>query len=281
MLAFCEATWDDGDYIASVWDEWLADDTGELLVATVDLRPVALAHVRMVSADEAWIEGVRVDGTLRRRGLGRALTHASIGAARARGAEVLRLFTSSDNTASQRLFTGAGFERVAEFVTYTAQALSVVPRDILPAGARLRAGDPADLDQFWTFLEASTLVPMNGGLLIENWWARELTDALLEHRLAAGDVRVLEAWDTVQALAIIQSRLASKRGPSLVAQYLDGTAESISRMALALRGEAAQAGLERMVVTIPDSLILHDAMDGASYTRHSPEHALWCYALAL
>src|SRR5579863_9086839 len=72
VLAFCTNTWEWGDYIAYVWDEWLHDPQGALFVATVDEQPVGLAHMRMVSANEAWLEGMRVDPNFRQRGLSKA-----------------------------------------------------------------------------------------------------------------------------------------------------------------------------------------------------------------
>ena len=51
VLAFCERTWASGDYIPYVWDEWLADEDGELLVAALGERPVGLLHLRAQSAD--------------------------------------------------------------------------------------------------------------------------------------------------------------------------------------------------------------------------------------
>src|SRR5215467_10217356 len=73
VLAFCAHTWRDGDYIQYVWDDWLNDTSGALLVATVTGKPVGLSHLRMMSLDEAWIEGVRVDTEMRRQGVARVL----------------------------------------------------------------------------------------------------------------------------------------------------------------------------------------------------------------
>src|SRR5580765_381984 len=81
VLAFCAHTWSDGDYIEYVWDDWLADDRGVLLVGLLD--------------------GMRVDPQYRREGFGRILTSRTLVAARERGASVARLITSSDNLASQ------------------------------------------------------------------------------------------------------------------------------------------------------------------------------------
>jgi len=42
VLKFCRHTWEWGDYVPQVWDVWLSDPQGRLLVATIDNQPVAI-----------------------------------------------------------------------------------------------------------------------------------------------------------------------------------------------------------------------------------------------
>ncbi len=165
VFAFCARTWgDDGDYIPYVWDEWLADMNaghGALLVAVASAqdtqsdatgqttqaeRPVGLLHVRMVSDDEAWIEGVRVDPAERRQGVGRSLVSRGLVAARERGATVARIFTDASNVASQRLFGGFGFTRVAELLSFRAPALTFENPDDGDAATSDVHADATDTD---------------------------------------------------------------------------------------------------------------------------------------
>jgi ribosomal protein S18 acetylase RimI-like enzyme len=280
VLAFCERTWDDGDYISQVWDEWLADTEGALLVGVLDARPVALIHMRMVSAHEGWLEGIRVEASVRHQGIGRTITSRALVAAREREVVVVRLFTDSDNTSAQRLVAGLGFQQVASFVGYEAPATAAQGDEAVPAGAALRTPGTAELGRVWAFLEASNLVPLNGGLLVARWTARALTRPLLEQRLAAGEVCVLEAWGAIQALAVTAAQPQARRGAYLAVEYLDGTSEGVGRLALALRGEALRQGLGFVRVTLPDALMLHDAMAGAGYARRH-DGATWCYARRL
>ena len=53
VLAFCQQTWEWGDYIEYVWDEWLNNPQGKLFVATKDGQPVAVANMRMLNKTEA------------------------------------------------------------------------------------------------------------------------------------------------------------------------------------------------------------------------------------
>src|SRR5579863_287735 len=100
VLAFCASTWEWGDYIEYVWDEWLHDKQGALFVATVNGMPVGLAHMRMTSTTDAWLEGMRVDPNFRHRGISKALSEAMMVEAMGRGATAARLATESTNIAS-------------------------------------------------------------------------------------------------------------------------------------------------------------------------------------
>src|SRR5258708_21232622 len=60
VLAFSAHTWEWGDYIEYVWDEWLHDPQGMLFVATSDGQPVGIGHMRMLTKTEAWLEGLRI-----------------------------------------------------------------------------------------------------------------------------------------------------------------------------------------------------------------------------
>ncbi|GCF09865.1 GNAT family N-acetyltransferase [Dictyobacter arantiisoli] len=95
VLAFCTQTFPDGDYIEHVWDNWLQDPAGQLLVATIDGQPVGAAHILMLNGEEAWLEGLRVDPTYRRQGLARALSETASVEAMRRGATILRLAVDS------------------------------------------------------------------------------------------------------------------------------------------------------------------------------------------
>jgi len=306
VLAFCDRAWgNEGDYIADVWDAWLAGADGALLVGVVDGQPVALSHVRLTAPDEAWIEGVRVAPEAQRQGVGRVIVSRSLVRARELGASVARMFTHSTNLASQRLFEGFGFSKVAELAYYVADALSPDPeeaarqrsprsaaeldptiaetsvdsaRDALPPDARLTTPSPADFARLWAWLEQSNLTPFNGGLEIHYWVARGVSEPALREHLAAGEVITLDEWGATQALAIVTDEYSD--GPEMEVRYMDGLSDAIGRLALLLRGEAHRRELARVWLWLPDLLILRDAMDGAGYRREDAG-AMWMYARVL
>jgi ribosomal protein S18 acetylase RimI-like enzyme len=305
VFAFCARTWGDaGDYIPEVWDDWLANPHGALLVGVVSEQPVALAHVLMATSDEAWISGVRVAPEARRQGVARALVSRALARAHEMGATVARMFTDLTNVPSQRLFEGFGFSKVAELDYYTGAALSPDPQEAarqrpprsaaeldptiaettvdttegaLPFDARLATPGPAEFARLWEWLVQSNLTPFNGGLELHHWSARGLSEPSLREHLAAGDVIALEEWGATQALAIATEDTSD--GAELEVRYIDGLSDAIGRLALLLRGEAHRRKLEQVWLWLPDLLILRDAMDGAGYTRG--DETMWVYAREL
>jgi ribosomal protein S18 acetylase RimI-like enzyme len=286
VLAFCAHTWSEGDYIESVWDDWVADERGAFLVAELNGRPVGIVHMRLLAEDEAWLEGIRVDPALRQQGVGRMLVSRAMVAARDAGASVARLFTSATNIASQRLVAKFGFTRVAEVVQYDASVASADTTtpgqdESVPAGARLSTPGVMAFERIWEWLEQSTLSPFNGGLEFLGWVARGLTEPALREYLAAGNVWLLEEWDTIQALAVAVTGEPRHDGRRrLDVRYIDGLSEAIGRLALALRQPAREHGATSVQLWLPDLLILVDAMNAAGYTRDE-EGAMWVYAREL
>jgi ribosomal protein S18 acetylase RimI-like enzyme len=298
VLAFCAQTWSDGDYIPYVWDAWLQDARGALLVAVLAGRPVGVVHTRMIADDEAWLEGIRVDPAVRQQGIGRVLTSRALAAAHERGAAVARLFTAQTNVASKQMIAKFGFARVAEMLRYEAPALeelsgdaagnpgepdapespvreateAVEQREDMLLGARLMIAGEEDFERIWEWLIHSNLRPFNGGLEFEDWSALALSEPSLRRALTNGQVHLLEEWQTIQALALIEEVAAREDEPGeLRVRYMDGASEGIGRLALVLREEAGQRGLARVGMWLPNLLILRDAMSGAGFGSDADE----------
>ncbi len=162
VLAFCSNTWEWGDYIAHVWDEWLRDPAGLLLVAIVDEQPAGVAHMDMLTAQDAWLEGLRVDPHYRHQGLARALYEALQLEAMRRGATRARLAVESTNERSIQISERGHWYRVGEFTLFSATASADTPRR--SAEERPRPATLADLESIIDFLNASNMFPLVGGL---------------------------------------------------------------------------------------------------------------------
>jgi len=53
--------WEGDDYVATVFDDWLADSHGEVVVATLDDVLIGFARRTYLLPGYAWFEGIRTD----------------------------------------------------------------------------------------------------------------------------------------------------------------------------------------------------------------------------
>jgi hypothetical protein len=69
IFAFLQEVWDGEDYLPSVWDDWVVDPAGQLVVAELDGEPIATARIVNLGHGEFWLEGLRVAKPYRMRGV--------------------------------------------------------------------------------------------------------------------------------------------------------------------------------------------------------------------
>lgn len=118
---FTSNTFPWGDYVAKAFLKWVEEspDVGQTYVAELSGKPVGVTHVRYISPEEAWFEGIRVHPNFRRLGIGEKLTLASIQGARLKGVKVCRSAIDLDNEKSSGLAAKLGFKIVATILEYS------------------------------------------------------------------------------------------------------------------------------------------------------------------
>lgn len=131
VLAFCRTTWDDQeDYIDSVWDRWLADKNGVMLVATFNKIPVAIGRVLMMSDREAWLEGIRVDRHYRRQGIYRQLEAKLYVYLQQQKARICRTCIASNNEVMTAIALRSNYRVVTPYTIYAAPSISEPTRNL-------------------------------------------------------------------------------------------------------------------------------------------------------
>ncbi|MGQ4891033.1 MAG: GNAT family N-acetyltransferase [Candidatus Njordarchaeia archaeon] len=96
VLSFTKDTWKEegflemGDYIQYIWDLWINDEYGELLVADANGKPVAILHMRMLPDGSGWLEGLRVHPNYRKMGIGQKINKEAMKHAKRVGLTVVR-----------------------------------------------------------------------------------------------------------------------------------------------------------------------------------------------
>lgn len=265
VLAFCRETWGWGDYIPLVWDRWLADPSGRLLVAARGQEPIGLARVRFLGTAEAWLEGLRVAPQERKGGVAGRLTARCLKIAQDQGARVVRFVTMSTNLPVHRLAAQLGFRRAAGFSIYQASAS---PGEEVP----LRQASPQDWERLKGLLR-SPLFRAWGGLYAQDWSYRRLNSPQLRERLEAGEVFILASKGRAQFMAIVRPG-----EEALEVNYLDGKA--LEEGARALRALAAVRQLPLVRAHLPDIAPLKQAFEKAGY-QSAWEGQLWVFELVL
>src|SRR3972149_1851773 len=100
VLEFCKTTFSWGDYISDVWDNWILE--GNLLVLTENDVPVAICHCS-INSEQLWIEGIRVNKNLRRRGFAKRLIQESEFIGKNNNSKISQMLIATNNQKSLNL----------------------------------------------------------------------------------------------------------------------------------------------------------------------------------
>ena len=146
ILAFCQHSFEDeADYIPYVWDIWVAEPAGHILVAELEGCPIGMTRLVEFSKTEGWWEGLRVDRDYRKRGIGHSLFKAVIEKAKVLGLNTLRTCVGDKNNLMQSFVRHRGWVPQGDYAVYKANAINEPPTS-------LRLLQPKDFDPVWTAL---------------------------------------------------------------------------------------------------------------------------------
>ena len=257
ILAFSRQTWAWGDYLETVWDEWLASTEGRMLVGEIDGRPIAVGRARIVGPGEGWLEGLRVDPSVRRSGVGGAMTTATLGAARELGAEVVRFATRSDAYPIHRIAEKLGFVKVASY-----SVLSAAAAEAADGGGAAVALGPEDEESAWRLL--STLAP---ALTWRSWHCRALHQDELLARIGTEEAFAPPGGGGSPDTSAVAFAVDEADDGNLVADLVAAREpEALSRLGLSLRHLAAERGLARVEARVLEEATLVGALEAAGFS---------------
>ncbi|WP_255194620.1 GNAT family N-acetyltransferase [Natronobeatus ordinarius] len=258
VVAITSDLWADrgGDYLPRVYHDWLEDDDEidrKTFVAEVDGAVAGIVQGVLLSADEAWFQGMRVDPTVRRRGVSRRLTEAGFDWARERGATVARNMIFSWNVAGLGAARASGFEPVTEFRW-------AHPEPDPGAESPLEVvSDPSAAWRYWTDSDARAHLRGLGLDLEESWAMRELTHDDL-HRVADETAVLAVLGEEGVSGMTYRTREYDRENDEGVtetwAEYGVGAwddLESAEALLAAVARDAAALGADRTRVLIPET----------------------------
>jgi GNAT superfamily N-acetyltransferase len=166
--------WEGEDYIPQVWEHWLQDPEGLLVVAELDGRVVGLGKLSRLLPGSWWLEGLRVHPEFQGRGIAsRLFAHLHTHWLQ-HGGGVIRLATYSENFTVHRMCNRMEYKKIIAFTPFEAPVISgnapssfsplpeTQARDVLEIAreseSMRRCCGLVDLDWTWVDINAQTLV---------------------------------------------------------------------------------------------------------------------------
>jgi GNAT superfamily N-acetyltransferase len=188
VLEFTKFIWEGHDYIQYVWDDWLADPEGILVVAEYAGHAVGLGKVTRLAPDQWWLEGLRVDPKFQGLKIGSHIHEYLDDWWKEHGGAV-RLMTSSERVQVHHLCERMGYAKLGEVKSYWAPSLpgpdAFQPASIAdaPRAAQFAAaGLPAYnglMDSGWRFSKPDEAILKEKAQLGRLWWWRTGPEGLL------------------------------------------------------------------------------------------------------
>ncbi|MBD1863993.1 MULTISPECIES: GNAT family N-acetyltransferase [Trichocoleus] len=269
VMEFCQHTWKDAeDYIPEVWDKWLADPSGQIFVAVLQERPVAMARAVKLSQQEGWWEGLRVDLQYRRLGLARVLEAHISQYLQQVGVTITRCCVATWNTAAHPFMKQQGYHKIDNYILHRADATDSSTPQISRLG--LESFDAARSLVHQS--QSNRLFVCRGA----KWQA--LTAQVLRDRLNQGLVWGIEHEKVLQSV-FLQSHLESSN-EALWVGCIEGREDSLPVMLSGMCHLARQQGYEAVSGFFPKREPILNALQKAGY-QLLPEEEFWIYEKSL
>lgn len=192
--------WGDTDYLPTIAPEWIDDPASEFIGYELDGRLVAVTRNNHLEPGLIWLEGIRVHGDYRGRGLARILGEHQLALALASSPERIELATYIDSTESLGLIASMGFGVVARF-----KCLEIGLEEIAPDHVdwqRVSSVEPMTIDRWIEEIHRT-----GGGYLSFDWTFRRVTPGLLMALIDRGEV-----YRTGTGAVVILTTLHAKGG---------------------------------------------------------------------
>ncbi|MGG6296346.1 GNAT family N-acetyltransferase [Leptolyngbya sp. AN02str] len=262
IARICQHTWDgEDDYIMDVWDEWIADPSGCILLLEVDSQPIGMVRLTRLSNSEGWIEGLRVDRTHRQQGWGSVLIDAAMQQAATLGLSTVRTCIHQHNAIMHGFIQRRGYGGLGDYGWYRANCVSQAPSVLQPLQLD-------DLEMAWAALHRfqprteSCLFVCRGAK-----WQRH-TQAALAQRLQQGWV-----WGEVRSRTLhslfIRSSMDTPDGTFWVG-WVGGTPEAMGMALQDIRRLAHQLGFPYAGGFFPQTQPAIDQLSATDYTFQAP-----------
>jgi N-acetylglutamate synthase-like GNAT family acetyltransferase len=289
VLALTAHTWEGGDYIHWVFDDWVADTAGRFLVAEDSStgRIAGIDKMSFMSATEAWFEGLRVHPDFRGRGLSTRFEKYMIGEAGKRGARTIRLLTNVGNLAVHRNAYRHGFSQrfIVRHWKWPGEEHDGGPAVPLVPGFLLREATPEEAPSLYEWWRRSPSWQATCGLLNRNWSYSATSAQEWQARAAEGDILIPEGAEISEpalppAFAIVSSDRSGDKARWIISA-LSATGDEWVSLAAGLISAAGRRGVQAISGLLPDAAYIYSALGGVGFTSGADADSLSLFELRL
>jgi GNAT superfamily N-acetyltransferase len=212
ILSFCVNTFNWGDYIDRVWDDWLR--SGRLLIVEDGGRKIGMSHVAVCpNSGSTWLEGVRVRPDRRRSQIATKLIAKMIQYGWQNGARQASAIVDVTNVASQRLMEKNGFAVISRWAYYSAGGRPRRRR------SEARLATAGEVEGIWNYLQNSEIYSLSAKRYVKSWHWYSLDRKALKNFLK--EKRVIVAGSPINGVAIINKRGYWDKSNIMQIIYLD------------------------------------------------------------
>ncbi|MFM7795623.1 MAG: GNAT family N-acetyltransferase [Candidatus Nitrosotenuis sp.] len=230
VLSFCVNTFEWGDYIDRVWDKWYAKKT--LLVA--DHRGIAAGICNAaLSANQLWIEGIRINPIFRRKGYATRLVAAAESLARNKRLAISRMIIANNNKKSLSMAKSLGYSLEQKWRLYNLLAKKQTSKAKIATDLKIQ-------------------IPLPNITYSQSWKWFTLDQRALSKLVRSGQVIQYLTNKKLQAIGIWSKSHIDNDLVQL--GYLNGTNQGLIQILRFMQNLAYENDMQRIQILIPDSL---------------------------
>ncbi len=184
ILEITRHTWNGLEYVPRMLEQWLLDTSGWMFTAEISGNPVGMIKLSILTDDQWWIEGLRVNQLIKNRGIGKHLFNYAINFWKQQLSGTLQMLTGEMNSTSLHLADVAGFQLKQKLTLFSALPINTDPSilalsqvdEIQAIGQQTSAFDthlslPQYLDSGWRFNSYDTQTVLKAIQLSHLWKA--------------------------------------------------------------------------------------------------------------
>ena len=244
ILDFCKTTFSWGDYISDVWDYWICE--GNLIVLTIDEKPVAICHSTILGNDETWIEGIRVKNNFRKKGLAKQIVKETEMTAKKNNCKLCKMLIETTNINSLKLAKSLNYTNEERWDFYT-----LTPK---------KNNFQKDV-KFASFKNKLTeLIFKHTSNYVRSWRWIPLSESIILSLTKQKKILVTEQNDIITGLAILYESDHFEK--TLLITLVYGTPESISEILSYIQNLSSQKNFKRIqILTKISPLPSHDGLE--------------------